>query len=172
MKWILYLVLGGIFLVVAVFALFGFMLWNHERGYPKPILDEDMKGTCWVSKTPFVLVRSDAVEVHNRIYPLLPIPDGVGHVYSAHVLGEFLTEDGSEVVFVEDAIDVPVGTKFILKDGYQDRTLNKSNYLYWLAPEGIELDSLYVYHALALLTPHDEMKRFPDNDLFERACDP
>lgn len=159
-------------MIVAIFAVLVFMLWNFERGYPKSILDETLKGACYVTTKPIVLLRSNASEVENRIYPLLPIPDGINHVYTEYVPGDILAEDGSEFYDLSNVIEIPIGTRFTLKDGFQDRTINSSSYyVYWMIPEGITLDSIYVFIPFPAFRTHEEMAQFPDDDLFERACD-
>ena len=178
-KWILILLGVGVLAVVAFFLFFAFMIWNHERGYPKFILSDAAKGTCLVSQKPFVLLKVPRSTLNEDIAKILPIPDGVDYFYNDYSLGSFLAADGTEIQDLTSAIDVPTGTRFILKGGFKNRTLNDSQHFYWLEPEGLSLDSSYFYRPLPIATidgetyfyTDEEMSNFPDNNLFRRACD-
>lgn len=183
MKWLLILFLGGALLLIGFFVVFGLMVWNHERGYPKSILNDDAKGQCLVSKKSFVLIKTSQASIRPEVFDILPKPDGATYIYSDYTPGEFLREDGSEIVDLTNAIDVPVGTRFILRDGFQHRTLNQSQYFYWLEPENLSLDSSYFYRPLAITTKDGEthfytdedMSLFPhhgpDHEMFNKACE-
>ena len=173
MRWML--IFFGIcgLLVLAAVLFVWLWIWSYEHDFPKSILESELKGACFVTQKPIVLLKSEAREVENRIYPLLLIPENVNYVYTEYVLGEVLADDGSELRDLSNTIEVPVGTRFILKDGLHDRTINsRGYYVYWMEPEGITLDSIYVYNPLAISKTIEEMAKFPKNDLFARGCDP
>ncbi|MEO9516907.1 MAG: hypothetical protein ABJH45_22285 [Paracoccaceae bacterium] len=158
-------------LFFSVLAVFWVMAWNHERGFPKSVLVDDAKGRCVISKQAFVLRKSKRPGLYPELEAILPVPDGVDHDYSHYVPGLFLTEDGKDLVDISDAIEVPVGSRFILKDGFQQRTLNENAFYFWLEPEGISLDSSFFYYTSGLGFTDEEMHQFPDTEDFGNDCD-
>ncbi len=176
-KWLLIVLLGGALLLIAFFIIFALMVWNHERGYPKAILSEKVKGTCYVSQESFVFLKTTDDYIESKILKILPRPENVSHIYGDYIPGTFLKEDGSDITDLTDAIHVPAGTRFILKDGFHHRTLNSSRFYFWLEPETISLDSSYFYQSLGMTTKNgethfytdEEMGLFPQNDMFVKA---
>ena len=116
------------------------------------------------------------------MFDFLPKPAGLEHVYVSYVPGTIANEDGSEAFDLTDEIVLPEGTKFVLKEGFQNRNLNGSNYYFWLEPEGVEIDSHFFFTPLGISMekPEDggigfyseeEMTRFPESLLFKKACE-
>ncbi|MEO9971307.1 MAG: hypothetical protein ABJG15_16040 [Hyphomonadaceae bacterium] len=171
-KWLLLFLGLGILLAFGVVLAFGLMLWNHERGFPKSILNDQARGICVVSKQPFVLLKTDRAGLRKDMANLLPIPEGVGHYYRDYTPGVFLTEDGEELADLTGAIEIPAGTRFILRDGFQRRTLNENGFYYWLEPQGMSLDSSYFHYSGGLSHTDEEMSLFPDTLSFDKDCPP
>lgn len=181
LKWLLILFGGAILIVIMIFCILAFAVWNHERGYPKSILLEELKGTCVASKQAFVFIKTDRGFISEKMFDFLPKPDGRNYIYDNYDPGTVTKEDGTEAYDLTDAIAVPAGTRFVLKDGFQNRNLNGSQYYFWLEPETLVLDSSYFFTPLGLRigTSEDgdnlfysaeEMAQFPENELFEKAC--
>ena len=170
LKYLLLIPVVLVVLVLLVLGVFWVMVWNHERGFPKSVLADDAKGRCVISKQAFVLTKSKRVGLYPELDAILPIPEGVDHYYGHYVPGLFLTEDGKEIVDISDAIEVPVGSRFILKDGFQRRTLNENEFYFWLEPEDISLDSSFFYRSIGLGFTDDEMHQFPDTEDFGNDC--
>ena len=182
LKWLLILIGGVVFIVVAIFGFFAFMVWNFERGYPKSVLAEELKGTCVVSKQMFVMVKVRRDYMGPKVFDFLPKPTGIDYVYDSYLPGTIKKEDGSEAFDLSDAIVLPEGTKFVLKDGFQNRNMNGSIYYFWLEPEGVEIDSHFFFTPLGIsvekpegggveLYSDEEMRRFPESRLFKKACE-
>ena len=49
-KWILIILGVCVLLVLAFMLFFAFMVWNHERGYPRSILAEEEKASVWSAR--------------------------------------------------------------------------------------------------------------------------
>ena len=182
LKWLLILIGGVGFIVVAIFGFFAFMVWNFERGYPKSVLAKDLKGTCVVSKKTFVLVKVGRDYMGAKVFDSLPKPAGLDYIYVSYLPGTIKEEDGSDPFDLTDAIVLPEGTKFVLKDGFQDRNLNGSSYYFLLEPEGVEIDSNFFATPSGVLIDKsegeditlyssEEMTRFPESHLFKKACE-
>lgn len=180
-KWILILFGGIALVIVAFFAFFAFMVWNHERGYPRSVLPYDLQNTCVIAKKPFVLVKNERAYFGKKVFDFLPKPDGRTYVYAEYFPGTVLNQDGSEAYDLSDAIEVPAGARFIVRDGFQDRNMNGSTYYFQLDPEALTLDSSFFYSPFGMTLDETEdggvkfysdgeMARFPDNHLFEQAC--
>ena len=170
-KWIL-IILGvcGL-LVLAVMVFFAFMVWNHERGYPRSILAEEEKGVCLVSTQDFVLLKRPSGVFKEKVFAFLPKPQTVDYVYSDYVPGTYLDAEGKEQVDLTGHVAVPAGTRFILKDGFQHRTMNDTEFFYWLAPEGLSFDSSFFVREIGLGKTVEEMGRFDEGELFTRDCE-
>jgi len=182
LKWLLILFGGAVFIVVAIFGFFAFMVWNFERGYPKSVLAEELKGTCVVSKKTFALVKARRDYMGAKVFDFLPKPTGIDYIYDSYLPGTITKEDGSEAYDLSDAVVLPEGAKFVLKDGFQNRNLNGSNYYFWLVPEGVEIDSHFFFTPLGIsmekpegggiaFYSDEEMTRFPESRLFKKACE-
>ena len=182
LKWGMFFLGATVFLIAALLLFFAVKLWGHERGFPKSILVEDLKGSCVISRAQFVFTKRGSESIGEKMWRFLPIPEGRKHIYGAYVPGDLTDNNGVDLVDLTDAIEVPAGTRFVLKDGFQTRDLNSSDHYYWLEPEGIRLDSLFLYnpYGLEFEGPKDtseivhdrseEMTRFPDNALFKKHC--
>ena len=181
LKWLLILIGGGVLLVALIFGFFAFMVWNHERGFPKSVLNDDLKGTCVTSKKPFVLLKHSREYMNAKVFDFLPKPEGRTYTYADYIPGNVSKQDGSEAYDLTEAIEVPAGTEFILKDGIQNRTMNGSNYYFWLEPKAFELDSSFIYSPLGIsleksedggirFLSDEEMAQFPNTELFEKVC--
>lgn len=168
----LFIFLGiGFLIVLAVGLFFGFMVWNHERGYPKSILAEEEKGVCLVSTQSFVLLKRPRGVFKEKVFVFLPKPEQVDFIYSGYVPGTYLDADGKEQVDLTDHIEVSSGTRFTLKDGFQNRTLNDTEFFYWLEPDGMALDSSFFVRSIGLGKTVEEMGRFDEGELFARDCE-
>ena len=180
LKWVLILAGGFALIVVAIFGSFAFAVWKHERGFPKSILNDDLKGTCVISKKSFVLVKLARGYMGEKVFNFLPKPEGLTYTYGDYIPGTVSNQDGTEAYDLSEAIHVPAGTRFILKDGFQNRTMNGSSYYFWLEPEGLELESNFFHSPLGIsLKPveggigfhgEEEMAQFPETLLFEKNC--
>ena len=170
MKWIFILLGVAVFAVVALFLSLAFMFWNHERGYPKAFLSEASKGICVVNKEPLMLLKTPRSRLEEDWAKLLPVPEGVDHYYRDYPRDMVLDANGKARVDVSAAIDIPAGTRFILKEGFKNRTINTKEHYYWLEPEGITLDSAYFYRSIGLGASEEEMRNFAEDGAFERAC--
>ena len=180
LKWGLIFVGGIACLAIAFLLFFAFMVWNHERGFPKSILSEDLKDSCVISRVPLVLRKRQRGAMSEKMWHFLPIPEGHKHIYGAYEPGSLTDNEGVELINITDAIEVPAGTRFILKDGFQSQNINSRDYYYWLEPEGIKLDSSFFYtpYGLEFEGPEDtseivhdrseEMSQFPNNALFKK----
>ena len=171
MKWILIFLGVCVLLVLAVMAFFAFMVWNHERGYPRSILAEDEKGVCLVAAQPFVLFKRPRGVFKEKVFAFLPKPEQVDHLYRDYVPGTYLDADGKEQVDLTGHVAVPAGTRFVLKDGFQHRTMNDTEFFYWLEPEGLGLDSSFFVREIGLGKTVEEMGRFDEGELFTRDCE-
>ena len=167
----LFIFLGiGFLIVLAVGLFFGFMVWNHERGYPRSILAEEEKGVCLVSTQSFVLLKRPRGVFKEKVFVFLPKPEQVDFIYSGYVLGTYLDADGKEQVDLAGHVAVPAGTRFTLKDGFQHRTMNDTDFFYWLEPDGMALESSFFVRASGLGKTVEEMGRFEQSELFARDC--
>lgn len=171
LKWFLIFLGACLLLGLAAVLFIGFMIWNHERGYPRSILAEEEKGICLVSKKSFVLLKTQRASLKEKVFNFLPKPEEADYIYRDYVPGTYLDKDGKEAIDLTGAIEVPEGTRFIFRDGFQHRTLNDTEFFYWLVPDGLELDSSYFFRSIGLGKTVEEMRRFPDDELFEQACD-
>lgn len=182
LKWLLILFGGVILIIVAIFGFFVFAIWNFERGYPKSVLAEELKDTCVVSKKAFVLVKVGRDYMGAKVFDSLPKPAGLDYIYVSYLPGSIKEEDGSDAFDLTDAVVLPEGTKFVLKDGFQNRNLNGSSYYFWLEPEGVEIDSNFFSTSSGVsidksegegisLYSDEEMTRFPESHLFKKACE-
>ena len=182
LKWLLILFGGVVFIVLAIFGFFAFAVWNFERGYPKSVLAEGLKGTCVISKRTFVLVKVGRDYMGAKVFDFLPKPAGLDYIYVSYLPGTITEEDGSDAFDLTDAVVLPEGTKFVLKDGFQNRNLNGSSYYFWLEPEGVEIDSNFFSTPSGVLIEKsedgdiafysdEEMARFPESLLFKKACE-
>ena len=182
LKWLLIIFGGVIFIIIAFLGFLVFAIWNFERGYPKSVLAEELKGTCVVSKKTFVLVKVGRDYMGTKVFDFLPKLGGLDYVYVSYLPGTIAEEDGSDAFDLTDAIVLPEGTKFILKDGFQNRNLNGSSYYFWLEPEGVEIDSNFFFTPLGISTEKpegggiafysdEEMRRFPESLLFKKVCE-
>ena len=170
MKWVLiFLGVCGL-LVLAVILFFAFMIWNHERGYPRSILAEVEKDACFVSTQDFVLLKRPRGVFKEKVFAFLPKPEQVEYVYSDYVPGTYLDADGNEQVDLTGHVAVPAGTRFVLKDGFQHRTMNDTDFFYWLEPERLALDSSFFVRTIGLGKTVEEMGRFDEAELFSRNC--
>ena len=171
MKWILIFLGVGVLLVLAVMVFFAFMVWNHERGYPRSILAAGEKGACLVSTQDFVLLKRPRGVFKEKVFAFLPKPQAVDYVYSDYVPGTYLDAQGNEQVDLTGHVAVPAGTRFVLKDGFQHRTMNDTEFFYWLEPEGLALDSSFFVRSIGLGKTVEEMGRFDEGELFTRDCE-
>ena len=182
LKWLLIIFGGVIFIIVAFLAFLVFAIWDSERGYPKSVLVKELKGSCVVSKKTFVLVKVGRDYMGAKVFDFLPKPAGLDYVYVSYLPGTIKEEDGSDAFDLTDAIVLPEGTKFVLKDGFQDRNLNGSSYYFLLEPEGVEIDSNFFATPSGVLIDKsegeditlyssEEMTRFPESHLFKKACE-
>lgn len=181
-KWLFILFGVVVFIGVAIFSYIAFTVWNFERGYPKSVLAKELKGTCVISKKTFALVKVGRGYIGEKVFDFLPKPEGRDYFYSSYLPGTITTQDGSDVHDLTEAVVLPEGTKFILKDGFQNRNMNGSDYYFWLEPEGVEIDSHFFFTPLGLsiekpegggveFYSDEEMTRFPESLLFKKACD-
>ena len=170
-KWILIILGVCVLLVLAFMLFFAFMVWNHERGYPRSILAEAEKGVCFVSTQDFVLLKRPRRVFSEKVFAFMPKPEQAEHVYSDYVPGTFLDADGKEQVDLTGHVEVPAGTRFVLKDGFQHRTMNDTEFFYWLAPEGLSFDSSFFVREIGLGKTVEEMGRFDEGELFTRDCE-
>ena len=161
----------GLLVVLSIGLFFGFMLWNHERGYPRSILAEEEKGVCFVSTQSFVLLKRQRGSLNEKMFDFLPKPAQVNYIYRDYVPGTYLDADGKEQVDLSGHVEVPAGTRFVLKDGFQNRTLNDTEFFYWLEPDGLALDSSFFVRSIGLGKTVEEMGRFLDSELFARDCE-
>ena len=127
-KWILIILGVCVLLVLAFMLFFAFMVWNHERGYPRSILAAEEKGACLVSTQDFVLLKRSRGVFKEKVFAFLPKPQAVDYVYSDYVPGTYLDADGKEQVDLTGHVAVPAGTRFVLKDGFQHRTMNDTEF--------------------------------------------
>lgn len=170
-KWLLILLGVGVLLILAVMFFFAFMVWNHERGYPRSILAEEEKGVCLVSTQSFVLLKRPRGVFKEKVFAFLPKPEQVDYVYGDYVPGTYLDADGKEQVDLAGHVEIPAGTRFTLKDGFQHRTMNDTEFFYWLEPDGLALESSFFVRSIGLGSTDEEMSRFAEGELFERACE-
>ena len=104
LKWLLILFGGAVLIVVAIFGFFVFATWNFERGYPKSVLVEELKGTCVVSKKTFALVKARRDYMGAKVFDFLPKPTGIDYIYDSYLPGTITKEDGSEAYDLSDAV--------------------------------------------------------------------
>ena len=108
----------------------------------------------------------------KKIFNHLPKPEGHDYIYGTYITGSTKETDG---------IEVPAGSRFFLRDGFQDRTMNGSTFYFWLEPEDIELDSHFYYSPFGIseddikgsdirFLNDGEMAEFPENLLFKKTC--
>ena len=77
-----------------------------------------------------------------------PRPTGLDYVYDPYLPGTIIEEEGSDFFDLNDAILLPEGRKFVLKDGFQNSNPNGSSYYFWLEPKGMEIAISFLLGAL------------------------
>ncbi len=163
--------IGVISLPFILFLIVSYLMKRYGHGFPKAILSADAKGRKIVSRQSFFIIKREREFLKPDMEALLPLPEGMDFYYSSILPDSFLPQSEDAQDFLQKAmnngIEVAAGTHFILKDGYQHRTVNESQFIYWLEPEGIELDSCFFYPRSGLGFTESEMCEFPNNELFE-----
>ncbi|MEP3350127.1 MAG: hypothetical protein ABJN96_09295 [Marinomonas sp.] len=176
-KWFFTIIGGILLLAIALFAFLAFTFWKYEHGFPKSILHESQIGFCVTSKQDFVLIKRSEIFFGRDFFEFLPKPDGRTFVYSDYIPRSLLKDDGTDLVDTTGATKVASNTQFIVKDIFQNRTLNDgSEYFYWLERGDLQLESNFFFEIDDSLKdeigimPADEMSKFPENSLFHRGC--
>lgn len=175
LKWLLILIGAGVLVIIAVMTVFGLMVWNHGRGFPKSILAEEVKDACFVSTQPFLLITTGPTLYTPKLWDMLASPNAPDYIYR-----DFMPDDTVGGVQLQrdlsDAIEIPVGTRFILKEAIQHRTLNTNDFYYHFQPEDIALEAHFIHSRSDLIKDETngdyqtqsqaDMGRFPASEMF------